>query len=234
MPYGRSYSRRGRGRGRYPSRRRGPRRPAKPYRYQLADTAYMAYQMGKKALYLTNTEFKHHDVAIAQSPGTSLVLTTLNGPAQADSSTTRDGRSIKITTISLKGSLQVHASFVGTAVRVMLVEKKHNNLLALTAAELFDATSVLDVNSFYNLDNVPQNIKIWFDKVYILDPDHQPRVQINKNWSFENKKTHFLIGSTSGAVTTIETSAFYWCLVSSEATNVSVAAFTSRVRYIDN
>ncbi len=230
MPYG-NY----RGRRRtYGRRRRYRRKPAKPVRYQVADTAYQAYQMGRKALSLLNTEFKHHDLAIGPSTvGQAAGFNTLNNIAQGDTTLTRDGRSISIKSISLKGSMQTNASGL-SAIRIMLVEKKHNNNLALSSADLFDSTSTLLVNAFYNLDNVPQNVTIHFDQIFNLDPEFKPRLQLNRTFTFENKHTKYAIGTTSGAVTTIETSAFYLIFVSSEATNIPTVDFSTRVRFLDN
>ncbi len=118
--------------------------------------ANKAYRMAKRALSLINLEFKFLDtegtvVAIPIGVGT---ITQLTNIAQGDTSSTRTGDSIKLTSLSMKANISMNTSSVITHCAIFLVEDKQtNSAIYITAQLLSNATDQDSIVSALNLDN---------------------------------------------------------------------------------
>ncbi len=95
----------------------------------------MVYNDAQKALYMTrqlksllNVEYKHHNVQALNSAVTDAgIITNVSLLSQGDSSTTRDGGSVKYTSFRLSYAIGLHASATTFLVRVLVVQDKQTN-----------------------------------------------------------------------------------------------------------
>lgn len=192
-------------------------------------SANKALRLARYAVSNLNVEYKFYDTDDSVSLGTSGTIYNLAPIPQGDGSSSRDGRSIKLKSLFIKGSLQLNPSATTSRVRIMVVMKINNGLSAPVATDVLDTVLM---NSLRNLDNT-DNIKVLYDKRFIIDSNRQSELY----WQFYKKLNHrqqYQIGATAGVATVLERFGFYLIAFSDEATNTPTMLYTSRVRFIDN
>ena len=74
---------------------------------------------------LINTEFKHIDVSVATAATEGGVVTPISEIALGDDFDDRTGRSIKLTSLSLKWSAEMHTSATGTLDRSLVIDETY-------------------------------------------------------------------------------------------------------------
>ncbi len=86
---------------------------------------------------LMNVEFKFHDVQLnGTNVSTSPLRIELTNIPQGDTSTTRDGAQVKLTSINIKYFIQSYIDDVVTLVRVILVQDRQTNQALYNIADL--------------------------------------------------------------------------------------------------
>lgn len=227
MPYRRrSYRRPMRRRARRPSRRPRP-----------MSSADMAWSLAKRAW--TNTKFlkgiinsekKYIDLSFNNNPDVSSgTVNFLNDIPVGDTAITRDGNSVRMKSLSIKGVIQLNTSATQTYVR-MLVVQWYANVLDVTPS-FADVLESLSITSHYNKDYVG-NFRVLTDRNMIVDTQFPL-----KTFSFYyplNAVTRWLTTDTSGDQTSMTKNGLYFMCFSSEATNTPAVNITSRVLFYDN
>lgn len=193
-------------------------------------TSNKALRLARYAVRNLNVEYKFFDTGSTSAlSSTAATILNLAPIPRGDSSSDRDGRSIKLKSLFVKGSLQLNASATTSRVRILIVLKINNNLLAPTALDVLDT---LQMNSLRNLNNT-DNIKVMYDKRFVIDVNRQSEIF----FQFYKKLSHrqqYEINSTAGVATVLERMGFYIIAFSDEPTNTPNMLYTSRVRFIDN
>ena len=170
MPNRRNY-------GRSRRRKRYISKPKSKFDYYAQKTGQaLAVAYGVKRL--LNVERKVVDLtSTTVTPAPAGTATLLNGLAQGDGDNQRDGSSCKVVRLGLKGRIVIDASATNTQVRVMLVQKKHNDGLTITLTDLMSTTGA---NAFYSKDGI-HNFKVLMDKRYVLSLDSHQTIQLSAN-----------------------------------------------------
>ena len=229
MPYYRSQYRNrryGYRKRRYRSRRYG-------YFGKAGSDAQKAVRMAGKALSLMNVEYKHHDVQIsATGVSTTPIITELTNLSQGDTSSTRDGDSIKATAIMLRGICAISPVASTSQYRVMLVQDKQTNGALFTPADLLEDTTAGDnLISPLNLDN-KYRFRVLYDKLHTLSVNGGNE---SIKWSkYINLNQHFRYGSNAGTIADLNTNSLALVTISNEPTNTPNQTVYSRLRYVDN
>lgn len=146
MPYARKYRR---------YARKGKRVYRKARRYAgYAATAYRAYRLASSVASMVNAETKKQDTDIAFPTTETGSILNLVGIAQGDDDNQRNGNSIKLKRITIKGTI---AHDNGTSVKPGVVklwiirDKQQQADTSPTYTEVFDENSI---HPFLNPDNV--------------------------------------------------------------------------------
>ncbi len=91
-------------------------------------TASKALSVALAVKKLVNVEFKHHNVQTVNTAITDAgTITNLSLFSLGDTSTTRDGGSVKFTSFRLSYALRINASATVTNMRVMIIHDKQTN-----------------------------------------------------------------------------------------------------------
>jgi len=175
-------------------------------------------------------EFKVIDSVGSTAVSTTGTLTLLNGLAEGDSATTRDGRQVLFKSLQLYVRGTMNGSATNTTCRVIIFLDKQPNETAPTMAALLATTVAGGVDAFRNLDNRKRFV-ILHDSRMVLSTDFPERVH-------EHYKKMSLVSQydsgNAGTIADITSNSLYMLQVSDEATNTPTQIFNVRLRFIDN
>lgn len=189
----------------------------------------------------TGKEIKFVDVAAANYPAdTTGSVTLLNGVAQGDDYSSRQGRQVVFTSVSVKGILQpVDATTGPCFCRLIIVWDNANNGGAAPAITdlLVAATSL----SHANLNN-RQRFKVLLDEQHAIGGQDNTATQaysqapavvtINRYVKIPNAVTTF--SGTGGTSASIQQGAIYMFTIGNQAANVGGQfSVATRVRFTD-
>lgn len=204
--------------------------------------AHSAIELAGKALTvaiatkkLLNVEKKFHDYVTSANCLTTGSLVLLNGIAQGDTASTRDGSQCKMVSSFQRVTLRKNAAGDATQqVRVILLLDKQSDAGFPNVSDivsLLSSSSGQDASmSLMNLDN-NYRFKIMKDKIYDLDAYH-PQVHFDHYTKLQQKVRFSGTGSSS---TDISYGGLYALFISSQATsNGPQFNIVSRIRYVDN
>ncbi len=181
---------------------------------------------------LLNVEFNHHDVQTnLQAIGTTATITQLSNISQGDTSTTRDGDSIKITAISGKYDFLTNPSATVSIIRIMLVLDKQTNGAIYSIGDLLEDTTAQDILvTPLNLDNKHRFKILWSRKIHLSKTGEGGRtVKFYKKVSIKLR-----YGTNLGTIADLNSDSLSLVMVSTQATNTPTVTSYTRLRYIDN
>ncbi len=212
--------------------RRYKRRP-RPTRMQIYGGAgRQLWKDVRKLKSLINVEFKQHTVKLtAEAIGITTDFNNLCLINQGDTDETRDGSSIRLKSIDLKGFVKLHASATSTMIRIIIVLDKQTNQAQFTYPDLYeDATTGDAIISARNIDNAHRFV-VLMDTRISLSASGNSVVP----FSFYKKiNTIIRYDNTGNVVADLTSNAYSLLLVSDEATNTPAVTLSARLRYIDN
>lgn len=229
MPYKRNYRRKRAYRRRYNKKSSGG------YLSTAAKALSVAYSVKK----LLNVEHKYNDVTLNNTVGYDApIYTLLNGVAQGDGATTRDGNSLKMEYVDINLILK-NANAADRTVRIMLVEQKDVNGLAPVISEILDdsATQYAPLSHF-NRDQI-NNFRVLYDKRYSMTDSTSDNAlrQININHQFRSDATAKVrYDGVLGTVANMSKNSLYLVITADNTAASSPVAVTakSRVTFLDN
>lgn len=191
-----------------------------------------SYYMAKKALSMINVEYKYIDTsATGEAITNSGNKGTIIGVQTGDTSTTRDGDSLKITRIGLRSKFIINSSATESTIRLMLVlDKQCNGTQASLSQTLETNTSPGNIVSFLEKDN-RHRFRVLLDKIFHLDVNNRViDFKYNKNCQM---KVLYTLGN-AGTVADMPSKNLYWICISDEAVNTPTMDYAWRVRFVDN
>ncbi len=196
--------------------------------------ANKAYRMAKRALSLVNPEFKFLDTlgtqtVIPEAAGTIVPLTNV---AQGDTSSTRTGDSIKLTSLTMKANISMSTSSVQTHCVIFLVEDKQTNSALYTTSQLLtDVTQHDSIVSSLNLDNKYRFrvIKRWN---FTLE-DNGKQSKYIKFYHRFHEKYHLRYDGNAGTIADLSSKSLSLLFIGNEGTNRPNITFNIRIRYLD-
>ncbi len=192
-----------------------------------------ALYMAKKALSMLNVEYKNHDVTLTNVtvPDTVGVIQQLTLINQGDTTNTRDGAQIKLTSFQIKGQCQLHTSATSSVVRLMLILDKQTNQAIYTTADLLsNVTTVDSINAPLNLDNKHRFVVLW-DKTLTMS-EIGNEVRQFKYYRKLSLKLRF--DASTGAIADLTSYSLSLVRISNETTNLPNYSAIIRLRYVDN
>lgn len=211
----------------------------RPYgKYALAGagalvTAKAAYSLAKKVKSMVNTEFKYSDVdAVLTNITATGQFYYLSGVAQGDGGSSRDGNQLRAKTLSLHGQINMNASSPSEPCIVRMVVFTHKNpqATAPSVGTLFENVAAPSVFDFYNLDEVPQNVRILKTKIIKLSL-YNPINYINETIKLN---TVLRYDGTGATVADQSSNAIYVAFFSNALNNYPDGHLSTRLRYVDN
>ncbi len=196
-------------------------------------TASKALSVAYAVKRLVNVEFKHHNLQVLDTAVTDAGnILNLSLLSQGDTSTTRDGGSVKFTSLRLSYSLRIHASAAHTNMRVMIVHDKQTNQAQFTLADLlFDASVNDNIYSPPNINNASR-FRILYDKVHTLNASASNSQITRQVYKKLNMKTRY--DANVGDVTDLTQDSMSIVFIGDQTTNDPVHSFNYRARFIDN
>lgn len=203
----------------------GKRRKNIFYRRSYNKGVYLA----KKALSMLNVEYKHIDTTVSVSPTTSGAITQLSVIAQGDTEGTRDGRSVKLKSLSGRLSFTLDSMATETRLRCIIFKKINVNLIAPVVADIL--TNV-NIQGLRNLNNT-KNIKIYYDKTFDMNTNERKEKGMKCFFKL-NSKQIYETANAGGDATDLERNGIYMMTLSDEAMNAPTVSGYFRLRYIDN
>jgi len=215
------------GSGRYYGRRR-----VYPSRAAVAPTYPQIFsKVVKDVSYLKgliNTEFKFRTLSFSTTMDTTGSVHHLNNISQGDGGSTRDGDQVRVKGVRVRGIYTIHASATTTVLRCIAFVWKNVNNIAPVKTDIVDA----GVNSMRELDE-RRNVRILWDKTFVLDSVQRPLLQFEKYFPLDIK-TLFTRGETSGGSAQTEQNGVYMLVFSDQATNVPSENVDTRCTFVDN
>jgi len=227
MPYRRRYKR-GYGRRR---RRYNPYRRGNPLTYgAIAKKVLNDVSWLKGKVSLLNTEVKRHDFSsfgtIQQFSGTATFV-PLTNIAQGDSEVTRDGNSLKATSLHIRVGLGQAATAAEQRIRIMVCQLKKAGE-APTITDVLE-TPAANLDSWRNIDK-SRDLKMLSDKTYSMPADGQTSERhIQYNFKISH---HIKFDNTND--NSQQYGAIGICIMTDEPTNRAGFNLASRFRYVDN
>lgn len=192
----------------------------------VASIAKTAFKTAKWVAGIINAEYKYQEASVSlQTPTWNGTLYTLCTPAQGAGATGRNGDSIKMKTLTLRGLIDYNTLGMAEMVRVIIFIDKQN--VVTTGAQMLQYTGV------YMATNSPKNegnkfdTKILYDKCFPVSL-YKPQYKFNTVIKL-NSHVHFAAGTT-----TIENGALKMLFISQNPTNSPKFSYITRVTYVDN
>lgn len=199
------------------------------------ETAAKALAMAKYVASLVNVEHKFKDVTYANSTISSTpTMTFISGTSQGDGQYgSRNGDSVKLSSVSLRGLVTLNGGTAAKQVRVILINDLSSNGVVPNYYEVLDNSVFSNVYARYNPDFAGSRFKILYDKRFLLDATMQ-----SKTFNFYRKLVHHLKYKGSGdTVANASTGHLFVMVVSDDSpdgTNDPRVEFNTCIRYIDN
>ncbi len=196
-------------------------------------TASKALSVAYAVKRLVNVEFKHHNVQALGSAVTDAgIITNVSLLSQGDTSTTRDGGSVKFTSFRLSYALGIHGSATRSLVRVMIVHDKQTNQAQFALADLlFDATVEDAIFSPYNINNASR-FNVLYDRVHPMSATGNSAEISRVVHKKLNMKTRY--DANDGTIADLTQDSMTLIFISDQTTNDPLLSFNYRSRFIDN
>lgn len=175
---------------------------------------------------LINSEKKKFDrTEGAKTPDNTGIVDNLVGIAQGDGDQDRNGNSIYVRSVNIKGNIKINAAASNTFIRVSVVQDTQQ--IADTVPAWTDIYESADVNAHLNNLTVGR-FKVLKDRTFRLDADDPGKM-------FEiNLPMRHHVRYNGSATSDIQKGAIYLCMVSNEPANTPTLSYQSRVSYHDN
>lgn len=175
-----------------------------------------------------NVEYKYRDTSGDTTYSTTGSVNNLCLVAQGDDSIERNGRSIKLKYLQLRGVCEKHGSANWTRVRYILFKTRQNQE---SAPALTDLLTDVDIDSFYEQLNNQESFTILVDKTIVLDASQALSKMFQETIPID---THVYYNGTTSSEASCGNGAVYLAILSNEATNTPTVTWNARIGFIDN
>jgi len=192
-----------------------------------------AYQLYKDVNYvksMLNVEKKYIDTLVnSQDMDTTGAIQLLNGCTQGTSGTTRNGQSIKMCSIEMRGIIALDPdTVVGSICKVAIVLDTQPNAGAPTIANIWSSA----FPTALRLIGTGKRFRILYSKCRALSINGNEVLYFK--W-FKKLKIHTRYNTGNvGDITDITTNSLYLIYSSTDTTDPSLLTVNIRVRFIDN
>lgn len=210
---------------------RSSRRYARRRGYNMPNykTAARALQVALATKKLLNVEYKVHNQQITNSPtGAGLVSFMLSGLTQGDGTTSREGNSIKITSLQVRG--EVTSTVAAQNVRYMIIKDTMNQGVSPGIAAILQNA---DPEGMYNVLSQPGRFQVLWDKTFDLSGTVGP-TRKSFHWVYKGPDFHVKWNGSGGTNTDVRANAIYMIAIQSGSATDPTNNIRFRARFIDN
>lgn len=200
----------------------------------IFNASQQALSLAKKTQRLLNVEYKFHDVVLTASGGSSGTGVSDNGEVhdllqipQGDSQENRNGNSIRLKNINIKGTVSLAGSATFSRVRIMLVRDSQPNGTTPAFTHVYETS---DIDRLFRNRNAPGRFKVlktWFTKVSTNAGENVGHFSLFYKC---NDKIQWASGGTADPYNT----SYLLLLISDQASNEPAFDIQSRATFIDN
>lgn len=201
-------------------------------RYKRRYTKYSKLKKDvRKLKSIVNVEYKNTIGEIDQTPGSGgWSGLTLLSIAQGDDSDDRTGRSIKLVSVEIRGTVTLDASATQTYVRMALgIDKQPNGALITDSVIWNDTASGSNLNAMRDSDSAKRFIVLHDRTIQVNTDNPQYHFHI-----FKKLYCHVKFQGTTASVASIATNNLCWFTTSNEATNTPAVKAGIKINFIDN
>lgn len=213
--------------------RRNRRRRSTPWYRKKFDALDIARTAAKGVWYLkglVNSEMKTHTYSAQSSIDYNGTLTALTAIAQGDTAITRDGNSIFMRYINMRGCIDIASVTSTLSMRIMLVQDTSTNPASRVTSDVLDSSVMGTVYAPYASMNKNESgrFKVLYSKLFTVGPYNQAQaITISKKIRLHAKYDGAL--STDHKVGNI-----YLVMVSNTVTTNPTFTYSCRIGYHDN
>lgn len=202
--------------------------------HSVLEKANAALSLASKVYRFVNTEVKFHDVT---QTGTAIPNTgSINGLSaitQGDTSLTRDGQSVKLMNLTIRGFITTNQSQPYPQItRIILFRGKQENGVGFSATDILETASVISPKNYTDRFRT----KILYDQTF-----YQNQGAGLSAAAFGTLSRPFNINlkcqghvNFAGSSTNIEDGGLYLLYLSNQATSTPTITYYSRLTYVDN
>lgn len=199
---------------------------------KYAGYALSAYRMAKYLKSVINVEYKYKDTVagvtnITQTPAITL-LSLIN---QGDTSTSRDGDSVKLVKMDLTVTLDKNVgSTAVNHIKVALIKKNPTNGVAPTNTDIYDTSTgsmALVRRNLAYTDSI-KVVRNW-DVALVQGEKESKTIKLSLNMN-----DHVKFKGTAQTVADIMTSSYWLYVVTDQSATFPTYTFSCRLRFIDN
>jgi len=208
----------------YPRKRRVYRKKSRGSTNWIG-MAKKAYKTAKWVAGLVNSEYKYYEATQATQAVIDYngQIFNLCDPAQGDGATQRNGDSIKMKTLTLRGDIAYNGTTPET-VRMIIFNDKESSVTA--GSDILESTGVQTAPYSGKNPNYKYDTKILYDKTYVIDN----QIPLRKFDIVLKVPNHVNFLATT---TTIVNNALKLMFIG-QTTNGSLFRFISKTTYVDN
>lgn len=182
---------------------------------------------------LINVEKKFIDTtatyAMDTASSATQTLTLLNGLAQGDGSTNRDGNSIKMTSLEVDGYVSLNSLQTNDYIRVAIVMDMQANAAAPVFTDIYESS--VPVSLAKRNKNTVDRFIVLKEWDFTLTTAGKA---IQKFEAFKKMQQHVKFNGTGATIASLYTGAIYLVANGSVGSNTSSITFNSRIRFVDN
>ena len=209
----------------------GARRTWRQYKRNkgYGGVAYDALKIATYAASQLNVEKKHTDSAASITPNDiGLTFYLMNGIALGDGNENRDGSSLRMQSLHVKGHIKLSGSASSTILRVLVILDKAPDGAPPSSSEILDDQ---DVNGMYNTEQMGNKYVILKDMLYTVS-DGGNNNEVFKIYLKRTNKVRY--DGNGAAIGDVSQNAVWLAFISDEATNTPTVTWRSRVMFVDN
>lgn len=218
-----------------PRKRRSKRRSTRGFNPAGHGSGYMgtaakALSIAYGVKRLLNVEYKSKLSAPANTMTTTATITGLTLIAQGDDFGDRQGRKIRLVSLSVKGLVRADPTATQTRGRVMIIRDNNGSTIAPVIGDLF-ASQAAFYDGLHHLSDPQTNSRfsVLWDKQILLSDNFVDMVPLNY---YKQIDSHCFFTGTGAAD---EGKGSLWIIVASNhATTVPIATFDVVVKFLDN
>jgi len=224
------------------TRGRGARRPRRQGGDSVGKYFGDAWSLAKRTAVglneirkLINVEHKYVDTNTNSTTSVTGVVTYLNGIAQGDGISDRDGDSIRVLKFQIAGCVfRNHSSSANETVRVLVVRDLQNQGAIIVGTDVLEtlgtSTAPYQFVDMLNGQFYNNRFTIVYDELFAINANDQ-----NAPFRFETSHPcHIAFRGTTGTVASAGAGAYFLVAISNTGSDTPFVDFSSRIIYTDN
>lgn len=205
------------------------------YAWKHRSTAVKALALASKVARMVNVEYKWAPITLNQNADSGGFIYNICQPIEfGDTSTTREGDSIKLMRFSGRGFITQNSSAQKTAVRVILFYSKQDNGHQYVVPDILDDVNYSAGTSLFlapKNHTLRYNTKIFYDKTYHMSNNGNSSIIFDYNFKLFGHTNYIQGQEGTGSV---QDHGIHILVISNEDTNYPHFNFRGKLTFTDN